>query len=210
MRFPRGFVSKRRSPVKRTRDLTRAVVAGVVVCLLSSAVFAATWMSVTAMSIDRLFNGATLLPDGTVLVTGGAGSTGVFPFFDARDSAEIYTPVTATTGTWAATTGTMTSQRFAHAAVLLLTGKVLIAGGDNFDDPGLLGGGTGVLSSAELYDPMAKTFAATGGSRRPARLREITRAKSFRKVQGPRLHAHQRVSFWGAWAVWFRWATLRR
>ena len=79
-----------------------------------------------------------------------------------RSAPEIYTPVTATTGTWAFTTGDMTSKRFAHAAVLLLTGKVLIAGGDNFTDPGFSGGGIGVLSSAELYDPVAKTFAATG------------------------------------------------
>ncbi len=55
------------------------------------------------------------------------------------------------TGTFAAT-GSMTSPRQQHAAVLLPNGKVLIAGGDN----------SSMLSSAELYDPVASTFAATG------------------------------------------------
>ena len=55
-------------------------------------------------------------------------------------------------GTWA-TTGSMNSPRDGHTATLLSSGKVLVAGGTN----------NGVaLTSAELYNPIAKTWATTG------------------------------------------------
>src|SRR5215469_17402316 len=47
----------------------------------------------------------------------------------------------------------MTAARFGATATLLNSGKVLIAGGVNSG---------GVLNSAELYDPTADTFTATG------------------------------------------------
>jgi len=58
---------------------------------------------------------------------------------------------------WAATTGTMTTTRAFHIAEVLSSNKVLIAGGSYRS-------GTSVAyhSSAELYDPATKTFAATG------------------------------------------------
>jgi hypothetical protein len=52
---------------------------------------------------------------------------------------------------WVAT-GSMVAARYSHTASVLGTGKVLVAGGAN----------AAVLSSAELYDPTAGTFAATG------------------------------------------------
>ena len=48
----------------------------------------------------------------------------------------------------------MTVARDAHVATLLSSGKVLIAGGQNTVSYG--------LASAELYDPVAGTFTATG------------------------------------------------
>jgi hypothetical protein len=47
----------------------------------------------------------------------------------------------------------MTVARYDHTATLFPSGKVLIAGGE---------GDSGVLASAELYDPAAGTFTPTG------------------------------------------------
>jgi WD40 repeat protein len=65
--------------------------------------------------------------------------------------------------TWTAT-GSMVTPRNGHTATLLLNGKVLVAGG-SLGDPGV---GYASLSSAELYDPASRTWAATGrmGARR--------------------------------------------
>src|SRR3974390_2473506 len=58
----------------------------------------------------------------------------------------------AASGTWAPT-GSMHSPRDGHTATLLLSGKVLVAGGTN----------NGVaLTSAELYSPVSGTWASTG------------------------------------------------
>src|SRR5436190_4072426 len=55
---------------------------------------------------------------------------------------------------WRAT-GSLNTAREQHTATLLPSGKVLVAGGYNFN----LGG---PLSSAELYDPASGTWTATG------------------------------------------------
>ena len=55
--------------------------------------------------------------------------------------------------TWSATTGSLNDGRFNHTATLLTNGKVLVAGGD---------GDIGVLTSAELYNPAAGTWVASG------------------------------------------------
>jgi WD40 repeat protein len=100
------------------------------------------------MTAPRLYHTATLLPNGKVLIAGGYdGSIAIFA------SAELYDP---STGTFAAT-GSMSVAREHHTATLLPNGKVLITGGDH-ETPG--GGVT--LASAEVYDPSAGTFTATG------------------------------------------------
>jgi N-acetylneuraminic acid mutarotase len=63
-------------------------------------------------------------------------------------TAEVYDPQT---GTWSAT-GAMAAKRHGHAAVLLPTGKVLVAGGYDSDR----------LASAELYDPATGAWTSTG------------------------------------------------
>ena len=89
---------------------------------------------------------ATPLPNGKVLIAGGAGFPG------ALSSAELYDTAT---GTFSATGGLATG-RIGPTATLLPSGKVLIAGG--------LSGysGTVYFSSAELYDPASGTFSTTG------------------------------------------------
>ena len=62
------------------------------------------------------------------------------------------TPVGAATPTWTVT-GAMRDARHSHTATLLASGKVLVAGGS---------GSSGVLSSAELYDPATGAWTVTG------------------------------------------------
>ena len=64
----------------------------------------------------------------------------------------------AQSGTFVAT-GQMNSARFSHTATLLRDGKVLIAGGSNFN------GGNfplTILASTEIYDPSTRTFTSAG------------------------------------------------
>ncbi|HEX5399321.1 MAG TPA: kelch repeat-containing protein [Verrucomicrobiae bacterium] len=90
----------------------------------------------------------TLLTNGEVLVAGGNGYNGV------ESSAELFDPAT---GEWTKT-GDMTQPREYHTATLLPNGKVLVAGGHNFEG----GINNGVLSMAELYDPVTGTWTETG------------------------------------------------
>jgi N-acetylneuraminic acid mutarotase len=85
----------------------------------------------------------TLLPNGKVLVAGGANGGA------ALATTELYDPAS---GTWTAT-GNLAMARVSHTATLLPNGKVLVAGGVN---------STGELASAELYDPASGTWTATG------------------------------------------------
>ncbi len=81
---------------------------------------------------------------GNVLVAGGGVASA------PSDSAEVFNPQTGTFSP----VGAMTAARTLQAAVLLASGKVLIAGGQSSD--------TDFLQSAELFDPAHATFAATG------------------------------------------------
>jgi hypothetical protein len=85
---------------------------------------------------------ATLLPNGTVLVTGGAWT-------GPPGNAELYDPAS---GTWAAT-GSLTTTFSPETAMLLPNGKVLVTGTTDLF--------TGI-ASAELYDPASGTWTVTG------------------------------------------------
>jgi hypothetical protein len=93
----------------------------------------------------RALHTATLLNDGTVLITGGDDAS-----FNVLASAELYSPATGTF----TSVGNLNFPRWTHTASLLNTGKVLIAGGD---------ASLTSATSAELYDPSAQTFSVTGG-----------------------------------------------
>ncbi len=112
----------------------------------ATATFAATGSMITGR-----YDGfaATLLANGKVLVTGGVDSAS-----DAIASAELYDP---TTGSFSAT-GTMTTGRYQFTATLLSNGQVLLAGGCYTTG----GNPCQLLGSAEIYDPTAGTFTATG------------------------------------------------
>ncbi len=106
--------------------------------------FAATGNMTTA----RAYHTATLLPNGNVLVAGGASIVEDDNARSPLTRAELYDP---STGTFI-TTGYMTTARGGHTATLLNNGKVLIAGGTE---------GISALASAELYDPAIGTFTPT-------------------------------------------------
>ena len=106
-----------------------------------------TWTATGSLNTARVQHTATLLPNGKVLVAGGAIASGLF-----SASAELYDPAS---GTWTAT-GSLNTARFSHTATLLPNGMVLVAGGFGSHQPHLL------LASAELYDPASGTWTATG------------------------------------------------
>ena len=93
------------------------------------------WSFTGSMTVARTGHSAVLLQNGQVLVAGGQLTT-----------AELYNP---TTGAWTAT-GSMTTARSTNL-VLLPSGEVLAAGGDN-----------NVPSTAELYNPVSGTWSTTG------------------------------------------------
>jgi hypothetical protein len=106
---------------------------------LTSAVFVPR-----ASTLHLKEHAATLLDDGTVLITGGADDSGT-----VQSSAEVYDPATGLTTTLPAA---MSAPRMGHTATLLDDGRVLIAGGTST--------GNAVLTTAEIYSPSTRTFAA--------------------------------------------------
>ena len=86
----------------------------------------------------RYNHAATLLNDGTVLVTGGIDNAGY-------TTAETYDP---TTRTWTAT-GSMASGHSLHANVKLQDGRILVPGGNSTSTS---------TAITEIYDPATRTF----------------------------------------------------
>jgi hypothetical protein len=103
------------------------------------------------MAVPR--SGATAAPlaDGRVLVAGGHDPTN-FDVVTVLHSAEIFDP---RTGTFSPT-GSMTVPRDDAASAPLPDGRVLIAGGNNTDQP------SHALKSAEIFDPATGSFTPTG------------------------------------------------
>jgi hypothetical protein len=87
------------------------------------------WRQTASMAFPRTQHNLTLLPDGSVLATGGARKSNVFDLSTAVYAAELWSP---TTETWT-TMASMSRPRMYHSTALLLPdGRVLTAGGGRF------------------------------------------------------------------------------
>src|SRR5260370_26030142 len=90
--------------------------------LVSAQTAGPSWSFTGNLNTARAGHTATVLPNGKVLVAGGATAAG------AIASAELYDP---TTGTWSVT-GSLNVPRYLLTATLLSDGKVLAVGGFMF------------------------------------------------------------------------------
>ena len=108
-----------------------------------------TWAPTGPMTTARSGQTATLLASGKVLVAGG-----IYPREAGAASAELYDPAT---GTWAATGPMASAPGSGATATLLPDGRVLVAGGCCVLQPGL----PTALASAQIYNPVSNTWAAT-------------------------------------------------
>ncbi|HZI10118.1 MAG TPA: galactose oxidase-like domain-containing protein [Myxococcus sp.] len=110
-----------------------------------------TWRYMAPMNIGRRQHNATLLPDGTVLVTGGSSGSG----FDSASSpvytAELYDPAA---NRWTRLARNTVYRGYHATAVLLPDGRVLSAGGRHkrtaevFSPPYLFKGARPIVSAA--------------------------------------------------------------
>ncbi len=108
-----------------------------------------TWTKTGSLNVARGEETATLLPNGQVLVAGGADYN-----WNGYASAELYNPFT---GKWTFT-GSMNSPRLYHTATLLPNGQILVVGGS----ANLASWPPPALASAELYNPSTGTWTTTG------------------------------------------------
>jgi hypothetical protein len=114
-----------------------------------------SWTPTGELATARAGHQATLLPDGTVLVTGG-DRAGLRPdgTYDAHslDTAERYDPAT---GRWVAA-ARMPGPRARHRSILLRTGQVLLTGGTG--GPAFTAG----YRAVAMYDPGTDGWSGTG------------------------------------------------
>lgn len=104
------------------------------------------------MTQPRVYQTATLLRNGNILVAGGAPGANAFNTGGVA-TAEIYNPSTKTFSA----TGSLTNARYSQTATLLGNNRVLIAGGLSTSITA-----SGVLASAELYNSTTGKFTTTG------------------------------------------------
>lgn len=111
-----------------------------------------TWHPTAPMGTPRESFTLTRLPSGAVLAAGGCDS---YYCQTILSSAELFDPAT---GTWTATAG-MAHARVSPTASLLLTGRVLVAGGT--DTTG------GPTASSETYDPASHRWSTAPAMHAP-------------------------------------------
>jgi hypothetical protein len=101
------------------------------------------WRQIASMAFPRAYHNSTLLPDGTVLITGGGRTTEGKAVSNAVYEAEMWSPATETWQTMAR----MTVPRLYHGTALLLPdARVLVSGsGDSYGGPN--------QTTAQFYSP---------------------------------------------------------
>ena len=102
--------------------------------------FSSSAPTAPSMNEPRAYHTATLLNNGTVLVTGGYNGT------EVSNTAEIFDPQS---GTWRYTLHPMNVARDYHTAVKLSDGRVLLVGGPSV--------------SSEVFDPVTEQFTSFSG-----------------------------------------------
>jgi hypothetical protein len=107
------------------------------------------WIEAASTTIERCWHTATLLPDGSVLVVGGANER-----FHGILETEIWVPQV-----WSFTKP-LNFARWQHAATPLLDGKVLVAGG-------MIGDGAGFPASTEIFIPAPPEWIVAGNLNSP-------------------------------------------
>jgi WD40 repeat protein len=90
-----------------------------------------SWRSVAPMNIRRRHLNSTLLPDGTVLVTGGTSGFGHNNASTAVFAAELWNPATET---WTMLASASVPRLYHSSAMLLPDGRVMTNGGDGITD----------------------------------------------------------------------------
>jgi hypothetical protein len=103
------------------------------------------WRNTTAMNFPRAYHNLTLLPDGTVLASGGLTTSDGIDLSKAVLPAEIWDP---TTEKWTTVASEQIGRGYHATALLLPDGRVLMAGG------GQLPGSAAINNTnAEIYSP---------------------------------------------------------
>jgi uncharacterized protein YjbI with pentapeptide repeats len=125
-----------------TNSVTLSATAGSVSQALGLTAGGRSFSGPVSMTTLRRLHTATLLPNGKVLVAGGADGSAT-----ATATAELYDPATG----MFSPTGSMNTPRYFHTATLLRNGMVLVTGG--------VSGGV-YLNSAEIYNPATGVFTA--------------------------------------------------
>jgi hypothetical protein len=107
---------------------------------------APAWRQTPSMTFARAYHNLTLLPDGTVLATGGGPTTEPLGVGNAVLTAELWSPVTET---WT-TLASMQRPRLYHSNALLLPdARVLVLGGGRVQDADV----PTDQKSSEIYSP---------------------------------------------------------
>ncbi len=105
---------------------------------------APTWRETAPMAFGRSYHNLTLLPDGTVLASGGQSNSDGTDLTKAVLPAEIWNPDTET---WTTVDSLQNGRLYHSTALLLPDGRVLMAGG------GALPGRATDIKNGEIYSP---------------------------------------------------------